>query len=100
MLRISFEASVQEEEPQALARDLHDAVGQGLAALGARAAAIELAAPPAREDLRGGAQDIESSGRIVEDVGSHEAGDNPRMPPRGPGRRRSHETHGWPARAQ
>nr|WP_276082291.1 histidine kinase [Methylobacterium sp. GC_Met_2] len=59
-MRISFEASVQEEEPQALARDLYDAVGQGLAALGARAAAIELAAPPVREDLRGGAQGIES----------------------------------------
>ncbi len=38
--------TVQEEERQALARDLHDAFGQCLAAAGARAAAIELAAPP------------------------------------------------------
>ncbi len=46
--------TVQEEERQALARDLHDAFGQCLAAAGARAAAIELAAPPgARRSSRG-----------------------------------------------
>ncbi|GJD58490.1 sensor histidine kinase [Methylobacterium dankookense] len=52
--------TVQEEERQALARDLHDAFGQCLAAVGARAAAIELAAPPDREDLREDARGIES----------------------------------------
>jgi signal transduction histidine kinase len=52
--------TVQEEERQALARDLHDAFGQCLAAVGARAAAIELAAPPEREDLREDAQGIEA----------------------------------------
>ena len=52
--------TVQEEERQALARDLHDAFGQCLAAVGARAAAIELAAPPERGDLREDAQGIES----------------------------------------
>ncbi len=52
--------TVQEEERQALARDLHDAFGQCLAAAGARAAAIELAAPPERDDLREDAQGIEA----------------------------------------
>ncbi|MER2198314.1 sensor histidine kinase [Methylobacterium brachiatum] len=52
--------TVQEEERQALARDLHDAFGQCLAAAGARAAAIELAAPSDREDLREDARGIEA----------------------------------------
>lgn len=52
--------TVQEEERQALARDLHDAFGQCLAAAGARAAAIELAAPHDREDLRADARGIEA----------------------------------------
>ncbi|GEP12131.1 sensor histidine kinase [Methylobacterium gnaphalii] len=52
--------TAQEEERQALARDLHDAFGQCLAAVGARAAAIEGAAPPEREDLREDAQGIEA----------------------------------------
>ncbi len=52
--------TVQEEERQALARDLHDVFGQCLAAAGARAAAIELAAPPDREDLREDARGIEA----------------------------------------
>ncbi|MCJ2013604.1 sensor histidine kinase [Methylobacterium sp. J-076] len=52
--------TVQEEERQALARDLHDAFGQCLAAAGARAAAIDLAAPPEREDLREDARGIET----------------------------------------
>lgn len=52
--------TVQEEERQALARDLHDAFGQCLAAAGAHAAAIELAAPPERDDLRDDAQGIEA----------------------------------------
>lgn len=52
--------TVQEEERQALARDLHDAFGQCLAAVGARAAAIELAAPPDRETLRADARGIEA----------------------------------------
>ncbi|MBE7199476.1 MAG: ATPase [Parafilimonas terrae] len=52
--------TVQEDERQALARDLHDAFGQCLAAVGARAAAIELAAPPERADLRDDAQGIEA----------------------------------------
>lgn len=52
--------TVQEEERQALARDLHDAFGQCLAAAGARAAAIELAAPDDREDLRADARGIET----------------------------------------
>lgn len=52
--------TVQEEERQALARDLHDAFGQCLAAAGARAAAIEFAAPPEREDLREDARGIEA----------------------------------------
>ncbi|MCJ2125278.1 sensor histidine kinase [Methylobacterium sp. J-077] len=52
--------TVQEEERQAIARDLHDAFGQCLAAAGARAAAIELAAPPEREDLREDARGIEA----------------------------------------
>jgi signal transduction histidine kinase len=52
--------TVQEDERQALARDLHDAFGQCLAAAGARAAAIELAAPPERDDLREDARGIEA----------------------------------------
>ena len=52
--------SVQEEERQALARDLHDAFGQCLAAVGARAAAIEFSAPQHREDLREDARGIEA----------------------------------------
>ncbi|KAA0116666.1 ATPase [Methylobacterium sp. P1-11] len=52
--------TVQEEERQALARDLHDAFGQCLAAAGARAAAIELAAPPEYEELREDARGIEA----------------------------------------
>lgn len=52
--------TVQEAERQALARDLHDAFGQCLAAAGARAAAIEFAAPPEREDLREDARGIEA----------------------------------------
>lgn len=51
--------TVQEEERQALARDLHDAFGQCLAAAGARAAAIEQAAPPEYKDLREDARGIE-----------------------------------------
>jgi signal transduction histidine kinase len=52
--------TVQEEERQALARDLHDAFGQCLAAVGARAATIEQAAPPDCEDLREDARGIEA----------------------------------------
>lgn len=52
--------TVQEEERQALARDLHDAFGQCLAAAGARAAAIEQATPPEYEDLREDARSIEN----------------------------------------
>ena len=52
--------SVQEEERQALARDLHDAFGQCLAAVGARAAAIELSIPRDREDLREDVRGIEA----------------------------------------
>lgn len=52
--------TVQDEERQALARDLHDAFGQCLAAAGARAAAIELSAPLDREDLREDARGIEA----------------------------------------
>ena len=52
--------AVQEEERQVLARDLHDAFGQCLAAAGARAASIEAAAPRDREDLREEARGIEA----------------------------------------
>ncbi|MGV7034465.1 sensor histidine kinase [Methylobacterium symbioticum] len=52
--------AVQEEEREALARDLHDAFGQCLAAVGARAASIEAAAPEDRADLRADAQGIEA----------------------------------------
>ncbi|SFL50170.1 sensor histidine kinase [Methylorubrum salsuginis] len=52
--------AVQEEERQGLARDLHDAFGQCLAAAGARAAAIEAAAPADRDDLREDARGIEA----------------------------------------
>jgi two-component system, NarL family, sensor histidine kinase UhpB len=50
--------TVQDEERQALARDLHDAFGQCLAAAGARAAAIEQGAPPECEDVREDARGI------------------------------------------
>ncbi|GJE38870.1 sensor histidine kinase [Methylobacterium persicinum] len=52
---------VQEEEREALARDLHDAFGQYLAAAGARAATIEQAAPPEHEDIREDARGIEDN---------------------------------------
>lgn len=52
--------AVQEDERQVLARDLHDAFGQSLAAVGARAMAIEAGAPPDREDLREDARGIEA----------------------------------------
>ncbi len=48
-------ARFQEEERQALARDLHDPSAMP-GRCGARAAAIELAAPPERDDLREDAQ--------------------------------------------
>ncbi|BAU92199.1 signal transduction histidine kinase [Methylorubrum populi] len=51
---------VQEEERQSLARDLHDAFGQCLAAAGALAAAIEAGAPKDRVDLRADAAGIEA----------------------------------------
>ncbi|CAO4171251.1 Histidine kinase [Methylorubrum populi] len=51
---------VQEEERQSLARDLHDAFGQCLAAVGALAAAIEAGAPEDRADLRADAGGIET----------------------------------------
>ncbi|MGX5775519.1 sensor histidine kinase [Methylorubrum zatmanii] len=51
---------VQEEERQSLARDLHDAFGQCLAAAGALAAAIEAGAPEDRDDLRADAAGIET----------------------------------------
>lgn len=51
---------VQEEERQTLARDLHDAFGQCLAAAGALAAAIEAGVPEDRADLRADAAGIEA----------------------------------------
>lgn len=57
MLRL---VQVQEAERTALARDLHDAFGQSLAAAGALAMAIATAAPEDRPDLRADAEGIEA----------------------------------------
>lgn len=56
---------VQEEERRTLARDLHDAFGQELTAMGALAEAIATAAPPDRPDL---AEDARAVARIVESL--------------------------------
>ncbi len=54
---------VQEEERRHLARELHDAFGQNLAAIGALAAALEMAPPDGA-----GVDDARAIGRIVGDM--------------------------------